>query len=115
VVLHAFGRAVRRGGGCAAAGTARYRLDGQNEKRSGVYRMLQRRPRDGRHQRARPGRPHRASAGLADNANVSITRIYDHRKTRPEDSPVFKVSNCTNRLAGAPVAIIALRCRTVQD
>lgn len=25
-------------------------------------------------------------------ANVSTTRVYDHRKTRPEDSPVFKVS-----------------------
>lgn len=24
-------------------------------------------------------------------ANVSTTRVYDHRKTRPEDSPVFKV------------------------
>ena len=24
--------------------------------------------------------------------NVSTTRVYDHRKTRPEDSPVFKVS-----------------------
>jgi site-specific recombinase XerD len=26
------------------------------------------------------------------HANVSTTRIYDHRKTRPEDSPTFKVS-----------------------
>jgi site-specific recombinase XerD len=26
------------------------------------------------------------------HANVSTTRVYDHRKTRPEDSPVFKVS-----------------------
>ena len=25
------------------------------------------------------------------HANVSTTRIYDHRKTRPEDSPTFKV------------------------
>ena len=25
------------------------------------------------------------------HANVSTTRVYDHRKTRPEDSPVFKV------------------------
>jgi site-specific recombinase XerD len=24
-------------------------------------------------------------------ASVSTTRVYDHRKTRPEDSPVFKV------------------------
>jgi site-specific recombinase XerD len=25
-------------------------------------------------------------------ANISTTRIYDHRKTRPEDSPTFKVN-----------------------
>ncbi len=26
------------------------------------------------------------------HANVSTTRVYDRRKTRPEDSPAFKVS-----------------------
>lgn len=26
------------------------------------------------------------------HANISTTRVYDHRKTRPEDSPTFKVS-----------------------
>ena len=26
------------------------------------------------------------------HANVSTTRVYDHRKTRPEDSPTFKVN-----------------------
>jgi integrase len=26
-----------------------------------------------------------------DHSNVSTTRVYDHRKTRPDDSPVFKV------------------------
>src|ERR1700733_14501458 len=26
------------------------------------------------------------------HANISTTRIYDRRKTRPEDSPTFKVS-----------------------
>jgi integrase/recombinase XerD len=25
------------------------------------------------------------------HANISTTRIYDHRRTRPEDSPTFKV------------------------
>jgi site-specific recombinase XerD len=25
------------------------------------------------------------------HANISTTRVYDHRKTKPEDSPVFKV------------------------
>lgn len=25
------------------------------------------------------------------HANISTTRVYDHRKTRPEDSPTFKV------------------------
>ena len=25
-------------------------------------------------------------------ANITTTRIYDHRKTRPEDSPTFKVN-----------------------
>ena len=29
---------------------------------------------------------------LLGHANVSTTRVYDHRKTRPENSPVFKVS-----------------------
>jgi Phage integrase family len=27
-----------------------------------------------------------------DHANITTTRIYDHRKTRPEDSPTFKVN-----------------------
>ena len=26
------------------------------------------------------------------NANIATTRIYDHRKTRPEDTPTFKVA-----------------------
>jgi site-specific recombinase XerC len=26
------------------------------------------------------------------HANITTTRIYDHRKTRPEDSPTFKVN-----------------------
>ena len=26
------------------------------------------------------------------HANIATTRLYDHRKTRPEDSPTFKVS-----------------------
>ena len=26
------------------------------------------------------------------HANIATTRIYDHRKSRPEDSPTFKVS-----------------------
>jgi site-specific recombinase XerD len=26
------------------------------------------------------------------HANMATTRIYDHRRTRPEDSPTFKVS-----------------------
>lgn len=30
--------------------------------------------------------------GWLGHANIATTRIYDHRKTRPEDSPTFKVS-----------------------
>jgi site-specific recombinase XerD len=26
------------------------------------------------------------------HANISTTRIYDHRRIRPEDSPTFKVA-----------------------
>ena len=26
------------------------------------------------------------------HANIATTRIYDHRQTRPEDSPTFKVT-----------------------
>lgn len=26
------------------------------------------------------------------HANITTTRIYDHRQTRPEDSPTFKVT-----------------------
>jgi integrase/recombinase XerD len=26
------------------------------------------------------------------HANIATTRIYDHRRTRPEDSPAFKVA-----------------------
>ena len=29
---------------------------------------------------------------LLGHANIQTTRIYDRRKTRPEDSPVFKVA-----------------------
>ena len=29
---------------------------------------------------------------LLGHANIATTRIYDHRKTRPEDSPTFKVA-----------------------
>ena len=29
---------------------------------------------------------------LAGHANIATTRIYDHRRTRPEDSPTFKVA-----------------------
>ena len=28
----------------------------------------------------------------AGHANIATTRIYDHRRTRPEDSPTFKVA-----------------------
>jgi len=27
------------------------------------------------------------------HANIATTRIYDHRRTRPEDSPTFKVAS----------------------
>jgi integrase/recombinase XerD len=27
-----------------------------------------------------------------ENANIATTRVHDHRKTRPEDSPTFKVA-----------------------
>src|SRR5215217_5573127 len=30
--------------------------------------------------------------GWLGHANIATTRIYDHRRTRPEDSPTFKVS-----------------------
>ena len=33
-----------------------------------------------------------ATNALDHHANIVTTRIYDHRKTRPEDSPTFKVS-----------------------
>jgi site-specific recombinase XerD len=26
------------------------------------------------------------------HGNIAMTRIYDHRKTHPEDSPTFKVA-----------------------
>lgn len=26
------------------------------------------------------------------HANIATTRLYDHRKTRPEDSPTFKIT-----------------------
>jgi hypothetical protein len=33
----------------------------------------------------------RARSGFS-HASIATTRIYDHRKTRPEDSPTFKVN-----------------------
>jgi hypothetical protein len=29
--------------------------------------------------------------GRKSDANIATTRLYDRRKTRPEDSPTFKV------------------------
>lgn len=75
---------------------------------SGVYRMMK---RYGKRLGINVDRfgPHAARATAATNAldqgadiakvqewlghaNVSTTRVYDHRRTRPGDSPVFKVS-----------------------
>ena len=75
---------------------------------SGVYRMIKQYAKQVGINVARFG-PHAARATAATNAldagadiakvqewlghaNVSTTRVYDHRKTRPEDSPTFKVS-----------------------
>ena len=58
-------------------------------------RLRDRRPRaaiDGRHQRARSSGRYRQGARVARPRQISTTRIYDHRKTRPEDSPTFKVA-----------------------
>jgi hypothetical protein len=33
-----------------------------------------------------------ASGSASGHANIATTRIYDHRRTRPEDSPTFKVA-----------------------
>jgi integrase/recombinase XerD len=30
--------------------------------------------------------------GWLGHANIATTRIYDHRRTRPEDSPTFKLA-----------------------
>jgi site-specific recombinase XerD len=74
---------------------------------SGIYRMVKRYGKPVGIAVERFG-PHAAQATAATNAlhvsadiakvqerlglaNVSTTRVYDHRKTRPEDSPVFKV------------------------
>jgi len=75
---------------------------------SGVYRMVKHYGKQVGISVDRFG-PHAARATAATNAldqgadiakvqewlghaNVSTTRVYDHRKTRPEDSPTFKVS-----------------------
>jgi integrase/recombinase XerD len=75
---------------------------------SGAYRMMKRYAKRLGINVNRFG-PHAARATAATNAldqgadiakvqewlghaNVSTTRVYDHRKARPEDSPVFKVS-----------------------
>jgi integrase/recombinase XerD len=33
-----------------------------------------------------------ATNALDNHADIATTRIYDHRKTRPEDSSTFKVN-----------------------
>ena len=59
---------------------------------AGVFDRRARATRDRRHQRARsPGR-HRQGARVARSRQHATTRIYDHRRTRPEDSPTFKVA-----------------------
>jgi site-specific recombinase XerD len=74
---------------------------------SGVYRMVKRYGKQVGIAVERFG-PHAARATAATNAldagadiakvqgwlghaNISITRVYDHRKSRPEESAVFKV------------------------
>jgi hypothetical protein len=34
-----------------------------------------------------------ATNALDYQADIATTRIYNHRKTKPEDSPMFKVNN----------------------
>ena len=70
---------------------------------------------------SRVNHPARAKAatnaldGGADmgHASVSTTRVYDHRKTQPEDSPTFKVKYlAAARRTRAPSAIPGrLPCR----
>ena len=74
---------------------------------SGVYRMVKRYGKQVGIAMERFG-PHAARATAATNAldagadiakvqewlghaNISITRVYDHRKSRPKESAVFKV------------------------
>ena len=74
---------------------------------SGIYRMVKRYGKQVGIAVERFG-PHAARATAATNAldagadiakvqewlghaNISITRVYDHRKSRPEESAVFKV------------------------
>ena len=47
--------------------------------------------RDRRHQRPRPRSDIAKVQEWLGHSNISTTRLYDRRKTRPEDSPTFKV------------------------
>src|SRR5262249_5835242 len=49
------------------------------------------------------------------HANIATTRIYDHRKTRPEDSPTFKVNYLVSPEIGSPVLPLDKRCQIYID
>src|SRR5262249_18519579 len=49
------------------------------------------------------------------HANIATTRIYDHRKTRPEDSPTFKVTYLVSPEIGSPVLPLDKRCQIYID
>jgi hypothetical protein len=44
------------------------------------------------------------------HANIATTRIYDHRRTRPEDSPTFKVAGSERINAGGRQPLARYRC-----
>jgi integrase len=78
----------------------RFRLLASNLGQAGEGIFGRARVRDWRPRAARDGRHHTLDhqADIAKvqewlgHANIATTRIYDHRKTRPEDSPTFKVN-----------------------
>src|SRR5262249_21832006 len=49
------------------------------------------------------------------HANIATTRIYDHRKSRPEDSPTFKVAYLVSPEIGSPVLPLDKRCQIYID
>jgi len=89
--IEPLGRSGRAAGAAVAGGAPAPRRPAASARARPVAGF---RPWRGRQWRAvppNPQQPHKVQERFR-HADIATTRIYDHRKTRPEDSSTFKVN-----------------------